>query len=109
MVSQQRFEESASPHPDFNVQRLFEGTPFVVSFSDTSQYAQGGNTASSCGLISLNAVRMVLDVERNGIRNVKLLEHISSRKFVEVCELLRQRNSLIICAGCGLNLLRLGQ
>ena len=54
----------------------------MASFDSTSQYAQGGSSA--CGLASLNAVRMVLDRELKGARNVELLELVASRKFAEV-------------------------
>jgi hypothetical protein len=64
------------------VRRVFEGKPFVASFESTSQYAQGGSSA--CGLASLNAMRMVLDSELKGTRNVELLDLMASRQFSEV-------------------------
>jgi hypothetical protein len=67
---------------DVRIRHLFEGKSFVASFDSTSQYAQGGSSA--CGLASLNAVRMVLDRELKGARNVELLELVASREFAEV-------------------------
>jgi len=85
----QSYQHLTSTGLGSSIRRLFEGKPFVASFDSTSQYAQGGSSA--CGLASLNAVRIVLDSELKGTRNIELLKRVASRQFALVYGLTSDR------------------
>ena len=56
----------------------------VSSFDGTGQYTQGGT--STCGLAALNAVRIILGLEKSGVNaGARLLERIISKEVMDVC------------------------
>ena len=55
---------------------------YVSSFDGTGQYTQGGT--STCGLAALNAVRIILGLEKSGVNGVGLLERIINKDVIDV-------------------------
>lgn len=75
-------DSSTSSSPIFE---LIEGQidKHISSFDGTGQYTQGGT--STCGLAALNAVRIILGLEKRDIIGVHLLERIISKEVMDVC------------------------
>ncbi|KZT41587.1 hypothetical protein SISSUDRAFT_1042668 [Sistotremastrum suecicum HHB10207 ss-3] len=67
------------------LENLGMGREAVVSFDGASQYAQGG--PSTCGLASMNAVRVILARQKSG---TKMVEEMSTKALME--------EILLICA-----------
>jgi hypothetical protein len=61
---------------------VLSGQEFVSTHFGTSQYDLGG--PSACGLASLNAVRIVLDLEHSGVVGLNLLEEMAKQSLMEV-------------------------
>ncbi|KAG8909513.1 hypothetical protein FRC00_009967, partial [Tulasnella sp. 408] len=60
---------------------VLAGSVITKSYDGTSQYARNG--ISACGLASCNAVRITLQLERDGTTGVDLLRQMMSRQIVE--------------------------
>ncbi|KAG8930619.1 hypothetical protein FRC01_002472 [Tulasnella sp. 417] len=60
---------------------VLAGSVITRSYDGTSQYARNG--ISACGLASCNAVRITLQLERDGTAGVDLLRQMMSRQIVE--------------------------
>ncbi|TDL23182.1 hypothetical protein BD410DRAFT_721585 [Rickenella mellea] len=61
--------------------KILGGDVVVVSHPGLSQYTRG--TPSSCGIAALNCVRLVLDLERNGVTEVNLLKAMMERRLMD--------------------------
>ncbi|KAI0921704.1 hypothetical protein AcW2_006593 [Taiwanofungus camphoratus] len=55
----------------------------VVSHQGRSQYSRIGGGVSACGLAALNCARIVLGMERNGLRNEHLVREMMKRETLE--------------------------
>ncbi|KAG9048071.1 hypothetical protein FS837_000842 [Tulasnella sp. UAMH 9824] len=60
---------------------VLAGSVITKSYDGTSQYARNG--VSACGLASCNAVRITLQLERDGTTGVDLLRQMMGRQIVE--------------------------
>ncbi|KAG8997881.1 hypothetical protein FRB90_012420 [Tulasnella sp. 427] len=60
---------------------VLAGSRIVKSYDGTSQYSRNG--ISACGLASCNAVRTVLELERDGTVGVDLLHQMMTRQIAE--------------------------
>ncbi|KIO33623.1 hypothetical protein M407DRAFT_17584 [Tulasnella calospora MUT 4182] len=60
---------------------VLAGSVITKSYDGTSQYARSG--ISACGLASCNAVRITLQLERDGTTGVDLLRQMMTRQIVE--------------------------
>ncbi|KZT12603.1 uncharacterized protein LAESUDRAFT_739975 [Laetiporus sulphureus 93-53] len=55
----------------------------VVSHAGRSQYSRIGGGVSACGLAALNCARVILDMERTGLRNENIIREIMKRETLE--------------------------
>ena len=63
------------------MEKLLGGEEHLVEFPG-SQYSQG--TSSACGLIALNCVRLLLDLEYGGKREDELVALMCRQGFIKV-------------------------
>ncbi|KAG8949683.1 hypothetical protein FRC04_008429 [Tulasnella sp. 424] len=65
---------------------VLAGSAITKSYEGTSQYARNG--ISACGLASCNAVRITLELERDGTTGVDLLRRMMTRQIniVQICQ-----------------------
>lgn len=69
----------------------------VVSHQGRSQYSRIGGGVSACGLAALNCARIVLGMERNGLRNEHLVREMMKRETLEVSGSLLDCIALSLC------------
>lgn len=62
---------------------ILAGGQIVKTYPGTSQYQQG-TSISACGLASFNAVKCIMNLEKNGCTGRDLVENMLSRELVEV-------------------------
>lgn len=78
--------ESSKRNMDGPISAVYYGfSQHVVSFAGRSQY-NGGGGASACGLAALNCARVVLGKERDGVKDVDLLQDMMKKETLEVCD-----------------------
>ena len=74
--------QEIDPRIQRDIDVVLAGGRVVKSYAGTSQYAQRG--ISACGLASCNAVRRILDLEREGVTGIELVQRMMSQTLVEV-------------------------
>lgn len=74
-----------SPPPyEREIDLVLGGSVIVKSYEGTSQYSQAKGGLSSCGLASLNAIRCVLGLEKEGYTGLELIRAMMSQDLPEV-------------------------
>lgn len=71
------------PH-EREIDLILGGSVIVKSYEGTSQYSRPNRGSSSCGLASLNAVRCVLGLEKDGCTGLELVRTMMSKDLPEV-------------------------
>lgn len=74
--------QETDPRIEREIEVVLAGGKITKSYEGTSQYAHKG--ISACGLASCNAVRLVLDLEKEGVTGLNLVRRMMSRELVEV-------------------------
>lgn len=72
------------PLHEREIDLVLGGSVIVKSYEGTSQYSQGKGGLSSCGLASLNALRCVLGLEKDGYTGLELVRAMMSQDLPEV-------------------------
>lgn len=73
------------------IHAIHSGQEYLCTHAGISQYSAGGSAA--CGLAALNCARIVLDIERKGVRGDGLIAAMLERKTMQVRTTFRSKSN----------------
>lgn len=77
------YRRATNPFVSFApIHAIHSGKKYLCTHEGISQYSEGGSAA--CGLAALNCARIVLDIERKGVRGDDLIMAMLERKTMQV-------------------------
>ena len=85
MASRQNFLQSLSNRKALlALDQITTGQTYTVSHEGIGQYALGG--PSACGIIAMNCVRHILNLEKDGFTDNQLVTKLLEKETMEVCQ-----------------------